>query len=352
MKKNLFSFLSAAVIVFCFVFPVFAEKYGPPSGNIYLYGENHSDPVCLDKELEAWASHYITGMRDLFIELPCYTAEYLNRWMHEDTDELLDTVFTDLRGTNNDSPQARDFYRSIKSDFPETVFHGTDVGHQYNTTGARYLSLLESESKQDTPEYRLTSLAIEQGKQYYDIGRTDETAAYVFREYCMVDNFLRAWEELNRRDIMGIYGSAHTNPSSLDLSGSVPCMAAQLKGRLQDTVNSKDLTKNDVIRTDTVKINGKEYQASYFGKQDISSWAQDYLNRSFWRVENAYDDLKDAPRNDTWLPAGNYSMIINPDEIYIVEYIRADGTPERLYYLCDGTMYNGVLNTFGITVSE
>ena len=62
--------------------------------------------------------------------------------------------------------------------------------------------------------------------------------------------------------------------------------------------------------------------------------------------------MKDAPRTGNWLPAGNYNMTINTGEIYIVEYTKADGTPERLYYLCDGTLYNGVLNTFGIAVNE
>lgn len=353
MMRKVFTVFLAACFLFLCAYPGFAEDTALKSGTIFLCGEAHSDSACLEKELEAWSECYENGMRDLFIEFPSYTAAYLNRWMQEDTDELLDMIFTDFRGTNNDSPQSRDFYRSIKSAFPDTVFHGTDVGHQFDTTGARYLSLLESEGKQDTPEYRLAALTVEQGRKYYDIGRTDETTAWVYREYCMVDNFLRAWEELGRRDIMGIYGSAHTDPGSLDISGSIPCMAAQLTGRLQDAVRCKDLTKNDLISADTVTINGKEYQASYFGSQDISSWAQGYLKRDFWRVEKAYDDLKDAPRTGNWLPAGNYNMVVNPGEIYIVEYTQTDGTLERLYYLCDGTLYSdGVYNTFNITVSE
>lgn len=352
MMRKVLSFFLVSCFLFLCSCPALAEDAGLKSGNIFLYGEKHSDSACLEKELEAWSECYKNGMRDLFVELPSYTAAFLNRWMQEDTDELLDAVFTDMKGSNDDSPQTREFYRSIKTAYPETIFHGTDVGHQFDTTGARYLSLLTSEGKQDTPEYRLAALTIEQGQKYYDIRITDETVSDIYREYCMVDNFLRAWEDLDRRDIMGIYGSAHTDPSSLDMSGSIPCMAAQLKGRLQNAVYSTDLTKNDVISTDTVTVNGKEYQISYFGSEDISSWAQGYLKRDFWRVENAYDDLKDSPRTGNWLPAGNYNMVINPGEIYIVEYTQTDGTLERLYYLCDGTLYNGVYNTFNITVSE
>jgi len=51
-------------------------------GQIWLYGENHSDPKCLKKELEIWGTFYAEGMRDLFIEMPFYTAELLNEWMH------------------------------------------------------------------------------------------------------------------------------------------------------------------------------------------------------------------------------------------------------------------------------
>ena len=48
------------------------------------------------------------------------------------------------------------FYRTIKEQCPETVFHGTDVGHQYDSTGARYQDYLEERGLADTEDYRLT----------------------------------------------------------------------------------------------------------------------------------------------------------------------------------------------------
>ncbi|MGP1491460.1 MAG: hypothetical protein ACTTI6_10445 [Treponema sp.] len=36
---------------------------------------------------------------------------------------------------------------------PQTIFHGTDVGHQYGTTGERFLCYLESKQQQNIPAY-------------------------------------------------------------------------------------------------------------------------------------------------------------------------------------------------------
>ena len=41
----------------------------------------------------------------------------------------------------------------IKELCPQTVFHGTDVGHQYGTTGERFLRYLESKQQQNIPAY-------------------------------------------------------------------------------------------------------------------------------------------------------------------------------------------------------
>ncbi|MEY8395694.1 hypothetical protein AALB64_12880 [Lachnospiraceae bacterium 45-P1] len=57
----------------------FAAKSGQSSGGIFLYGEKHSVNDILEKEFELWSSYYQNeGMRNLFVELPYYTAEYMN----------------------------------------------------------------------------------------------------------------------------------------------------------------------------------------------------------------------------------------------------------------------------------
>lgn len=360
MKKLLSAMLSVCMLFLCCIVPVHAETTA--SGKIMLYGESHADPGCLEKELAAWSDCYADGMRDLFVELPFYVAEYLNLWMHADSDEILEQFYADIEGTDAHAPCVLDFYRRIKADFPETVFHGTDVGHLYYTAGLRYITLLESEGRKDSDEYRLAEEIIGQGITYYTMQAENKSSAFVYRENQMVENFLRVYNELGQKDVMGIYGSAHTGLFSRDITGSVPCMAAQLRnhyGTLVSSnhygtlVSSTDWTKADIISTDTVTLNGKEYQASFFGIQDIS-WAEGYLTRTFWRVENAYEDLKDAPRTGNYLPAGNYIMDISAGEVFIVDYTKQDGSLERMYFLSDGSTYDavGVLNTYQILLNE
>ena len=108
---------------------------------LYLYGEFHANDELLQRELALWKDYYAGGMRDLFVELPYYTAQYLNRWMQADNDRILMEVYADWKGSASYHQNVLDFYRGIKAACPETVFHGTDVGHQYNSTGYRYLRL-------------------------------------------------------------------------------------------------------------------------------------------------------------------------------------------------------------------
>ena len=130
-------------------------------------------------------------------------------------------------------------------------------------------------------------------------------------------------------------------------------MASQLKDLLGSRIYSTDLSKAGIVRSDTVTLNGKQYEASYFGSSDISSWSQDFLKRDFWRVEGAYEDLKNAPGTGDCLPAGNYIMEIEAGQVFIVEYTKKDGTLQRLYYIADGSKTSaGVLNTYGIIISE
>lgn len=132
-KKGLFLIVVAVILVIltC-LYKNKKETGNSDSPQIYLYGEKHGVEAVINKEFELWLSHYNKdGMRHLFIETPYYTAEFLNIWMHEDNDEILDAIFADLEGTAAHNPLYRDFYKKIKEQCPETVFHGTDVGHQF-----------------------------------------------------------------------------------------------------------------------------------------------------------------------------------------------------------------------------
>ena len=168
-------------------------------------------------------------MRHLFVELPYYTAKFLNLWMKADNDAILDAVYADWEGTASYTPVVKAFYKSIKTQYPETIFHGTDVGHQYFSTGKRFLEYLEQNNLQDSEQYILTQEAIAQGEYFYD--KSDD----VYRENKMTENFIREFDALNPQGeekitkIMGIFGAAHTGLNAKDFAKKTPNMATQLQ---------------------------------------------------------------------------------------------------------------------------
>ncbi len=311
---------------------------------IYLYGEQHGVNKILDKELELWQEYYHNeNMRHLFVELPYYTAEFLNMWMQADNDDIFEAIYSDWKGSSGHNPDTKEFYKKIKSECPETIFHGTDVGHQYNTTGKRFLKYLEDNDLKDSTQYSLAQETIEQGKHFY------EKADDVYRENKMVENFLQEFDKLNGERIMGIYGGAHTGLDAMDYNThSIPCMANQLKKHYGDIIHSEDLAwlAKDIepTRVDTIMINEKDYNASYFGKQDLIGF-KDYAYREFWRLENAYNDFKDKPKTGDVLPYNNYPMLIETGQVFVIDYTKTDGSVVRMYYRSDGHVWDSMPST-------
>ena len=320
-----------------------SEQSLQSTNGIYLYGEAHGVDKILDKEFELWNDYYQEkGMRHLFLELPYYTAEFLNLWMQSDSNDILDELFIDSAGTAGNTPDVKEFYETIKSQCPETIFHGTDVGHQYDTTGERYLNYLQENHLEDTEQFLLTQEAIEQGKYYYD--HSDD----IYRENKMVENFIREFDQLDGESIMGIYGAAHTGINSMDYTNSIACMANQLNERYSDILSSEDLTsiEEDIepYRVDTIRVNGKDYEASYFGKEDLTGF-KDYKCREFWRLENAYDDFKDCAQANGYLPYDIYPMQIKIEQVFVIDFTKIDGSVSRNYYRSDGVVWEGMLIT-------
>lgn len=126
------------------------DVYPGKDTKISLYGEAHGAKLYYDIEVELWKGYYDKGYRSLFVELPYYTAEYLNLWMKEDSDEIIDQLFEDIRGTESGNEFYYEFFHEIKEYCPETVLYGTDVGHQYDVTGARYLEYLAENNLEDS----------------------------------------------------------------------------------------------------------------------------------------------------------------------------------------------------------
>lgn len=342
--KNIKFFAIITILITLLTLVSCSENPSQSSGKIYLYGEQHGVDKILNKELELWNEYYLNEkMRHLFIESPYYTAELLNLWMQSDNDDILDKIYDNWIDTPSYNPLIKEFYKAIKSKCPETIFHGTDVGHQYSTTGEIFLKYLEENNLKDSEQYLLTQEAIEQGKYYYD--HSDDA----YRENKMAENFIKEFEKLDNDNIMGIYGGAHTEFDAMDYNtNTVPCMANQLKKRYGNSIYSEDLTwlARDIepFKVDTITIDNKEYKASYFGEQDLNGF-KDYLYREFWRLENGYEDFKDKPKTGDMLPYNNYPMLIETGQIFIIDYTKTDGSTLRRYYRSDGYTWNNTPST-------
>jgi hypothetical protein len=319
----------------------------PYTGHVYLYGESHGNEKIIEREFDIWKDHYKKGTRHLFVELPYFTGEYLNLWMKASDDKILEELYSDLEGTAAHNPYSLEFYRKIKSQCPETVFHGTDVGHQYGSTGRRYLKFLEEHNMKETSWYSLAKENISQGTNYYNGGKD------AYRENMMAANFERELNNIGGQDVMGIYGSAHTGLDSTDNSGTVPCMAKQLKSIYGDSIESVDLSglakEIEPLRQDTISIAGKDYVAQYYGRQELNG-LKNFKYREFWRVEGGFDDLKDRPRSGDVLPYDNYPMAVQKGQLYIIDYELSTGGTERRYYLSLGRVWNGKDATEEITL--
>ena len=357
MKMRYAFFLFLWFTAACFVYAhgkadAHATRSNNYSGTIYVYGEQHGVKKITDKELALWRAYYSKGLRHLFLELPSYTAEYLNVWLKEKDNTILEEIFDDWEGTAFHNQHTFNFFVQIKKLCPETVFHGTDVGHQYGTTGERFLRYLENRQQQNTPSYLRTQEIIRQGIAYYNDSKPH---AGVYRENMMVENFIYEIKTIQNNDIMGIYGSAHTNPVALDSTGTVPCMAQQLKSIYGNNLNMEDLSplakEIEPIRIDTITVAHTDYRAYYYGKQDLTGF-KDFAYREFWQLDCAYTVFKDAVKTGDWLPESNYPMKVEANQVYVIDYTKTDNSKMRLYYISDGKMRNGHLITENIMVDS
>ncbi len=310
------------------------------AGNIYLYGEDHGERAIMEGEFEQWKSYYDSGMRDLFIELPYFTGQYLNIWMASDNDDILYELYDDLDGTQVHVEATLDLYKQIKLECPETVFHGIDVGHQHSSTGERYLAYLLSNGYDEKSSEYVTALEnMNQGRYYQR--NYDNT----YRENMMVQNFIREYDGIFGRDIMGIFGGAHTVIDGMEYTtGKIRCMANVLNGYYGGAVSCTSLEYlkylTEPLSTETIELNGKEYTASYFGVQDISSFTG-YQTREVWRIEGAYEDLKNVKTTNNLLTYESYPVQVEIGQVYKIAYTMTDGTVNIEYHRADGDTWRG-----------
>jgi len=107
-----------------------------------------------------------------------------------------------------------------------------------------------------------------------------------------------------------------------------------------------------MLRKDKIMVNGKEYDASYFGEVDISSWST-YAKREFWRLEDAYEDFNKLQTPGDVLPYNNYPPIdVQVGQVFVIDYTGKDGVVERTYYVANGAVWNDMDCTSKVIVDS
>ena len=304
-----------------------------PRGQIYMYGESHSDKDCLDRELQLWKSFYRQGMRHLFVETSFFTAEWLNEWMKKANDDILIQIHEDGKGTPNYSLNVYIFYQKIKEQCPETVFHGFDVGHQYDTTGKRYLDHLASLGQSDSEPYRRTQENIEQGRRYYQNKKKSDN---FYREEVMTRNFIKDFEALNGESVMVITGALHVDSQGIDdyLDRSrdprfCHSMLRRLKERYGNAVHAESLTiPTGFTKKSIVHQYGSDFDAFYFGTYPLPPCKA----VEFWQLAGAVAGFGDVPNTKEYLNDAQFPMKLYECEIYLLKCTKLDGSVENQYY--------------------
>lgn len=318
----------------------------PSTGRIFLYGELHGSSVTMGRQLEIWGDYYNNyDMRHLFIETAYFTAQFLNMWMQADDDVILYQLFEDWLGSPKHNPHTLVFYRTIKNEFPETVFHGTDVGHQSRSTGQRFLRYLTDNNLQDTESYRLTRENIAQFQRF------EREDSHAIRAYYKPQNFIREFDKLDNQDVMAIHGMGHVYLGDFPGYSGVPTMAAVLHERYSDALQTFDMThyarRRDPYRVDIITINDIDFEASYFGNDGARFG--NIVGREFWRLENAYEYFRDSPSAEYVLPFDNFPMHVEVGQVFVLDIHFDDNTIRRQFYRASGYYWNNSPSTQGFT---
>ena len=109
----------------------------------------------------------------------------------------------------------------------------------------------------------------------------------------------------------------------------------------------------DAIRKDKLIINGKEYEASYFGEQDMAEWSEYATKREFWRLESVKGPFENSEMRNDVLPYNNYPSInIEIGQVFVVDYHTREETVDRIYYVADGTVWRDMPSTRRFVISE
>lgn len=294
-----------------------------------LVGETHGNQEQKTYELDLWRQMYDRGSRDLILELGEAHALWLKRWMRADNDNLLDELFTSVRGTLEDSQPTREFFLEIKRHCPQTRFWGVDVNHQYATIGewavTRPLNLppeeIESLKKNNEQGQVYTRLKIE----------GDAPQATEYREEQLTNNLLALPALKEKTPILGIFGSDHLFNTGRTSGG---CMARRLEGKVADGLKLIDARRETAkAEPQSFALFGRTVQGLVFPPSEFHiPGISEVLgtDRRFIRLE-IEGDLPDLTPSGDHLTAVNFPFAPEPGELYLVEYRGSDLSYPMLY---------------------
>lgn len=101
------------------------------------------------------------------------------------------------------------------------------------------------------------------------------------------------------------------------------------------------------IRVDVIRVGDREFEAEYFGVQDMSRWSERWVKREFRRLRGAYDYITEiyCYTGDV-LPINQYPPIgVREGQAIAIDYYTKDGDVQRRYYLANGTIWHDLPST-------
>jgi hypothetical protein len=160
----------------------------------------------------------------------------------------------------------------------------------------------------------------------------------------MTENFIREFDQLDGENIMGIYGANHVMEKKFTWnSETVTSMLMDLRKHYGDIIHVEQL-KIKINGLKSFTINKKEYKVTYLGKQELNGF-NNYSYREYWRVEDAYDDVKDIFKDGQVVPYNNYPVSIVKGEVFLIIYTFKNGAQNVVLYRSDGNTWNNMMVT-------
>lgn len=309
-------------------------------GMLYFYGESHGVEVIMEKEFELWREFYSSnGMRHLFLEMSYSQAQFLNIWMTENDDSRLD----DLLKNNANSEATKNFFIKIKTECPETVFHGVDIGFANTAHAVNYRQYLEKNDLVDSIHYELNEDALKQQRHYV------ETYDFSYRERMLEENIIREFNSLDNESVMGIFGAWHVNLDQITMNNQTfDSMGMMLSKKYEGRIHLESLVSEiekallvEPLNTEEIIIKNKSYLAEYYGKYE-NAHSKITLSLEYWKVRDAYDDFKNATLTGEEVHAYEFPMVLEEQQIYIVVATFKDKSTQTLYIRTDSKDEDGL----------